>query len=442
MRRTFIAMLAAISSLTVLGQTPIVRAKFEPSRGILVGQPVRLVVSIFVPNYFAGAPDFPEFEIENAIVVLPQDRPQNSNEQIGGVTYAGITETYVVYPQQPGDFKLPAAQITVPYAIAPPKTATAHVPLPALTFHADVPLAAKSLDYFLPTTSLTIQQKWSAPLKSLRAGYSVERTITVTATKMQAMLIPPLPLETPEGIRIYEEEPIVQDQKTDRGEFVYGRRTQSAKYFIRKAGDYTLPAVELKWWNLSTNRLVTATLPAAHFTVAANPDYVAELPPEQEPVPVKQLKHVSLWSKYKFWIRVAAPCFVAFIFLLWMAWHYFPRIYRRLQAWHYKREHSEPAYFRDLQFSCRRSHAMQAYDRFLRWLTLAHPGMPVHEFLRQADDPVLFSEINDLSASLYAKNNQGPHPWNGERMAHHLRQHRKVQNIRTMKRQFLPKLNP
>lgn len=442
MRRTFIIIFAAISSLAALGQTPIVRAKLEPSRSILVGQPVRLVVSIFVPNYFAGAPDFPEFEIENAIVVLPQDRPQNSNEQIGGVTYASITETYVIYPQQPGDFKLPAAQISVPYAIAPPKTATAHVSLPALNFHADVPPAAKSLDYFLPTTSLTIQQKWSAPLKNLRAGDSVERTITVTATKMQAMLIPPLPLETPEGIRIYEEEPIVEDQKTDRGEFVYGRRTQSAKYFIRKEGDYTLPAVELKWWNLSTNRLVTATLPAIRFTAAANPDYVAELPPEQEPVPVKQLKHVSLWSKYKFLIRVAAPCFVAFIFLLWMAWHYLPRIYRRLQAWHCKREHSEPAYFRDLQFSCRRSHAMQAYDRFLKWLTLAHPGMPVHEFLRQADDPVLSSEISDLSASLYAKNNQSSHQWNGERMAHHLRQHRKVQNIRRMKRQFLPKLNP
>jgi hypothetical protein len=69
---------------------------------------------------------------------------------------------------------------------------------------------------------------------------------------MQAMLIPPLPFEAPDGIRIYPEEPAVQDQKTDRGDFVFGRRIQSAKYLIQKEGDYALPAIELKWWNLTT----------------------------------------------------------------------------------------------------------------------------------------------------------------------------------------------
>src|SRR5579862_1977331 len=122
----------------------------------------------------------------------------------------------------------------------------ANVALPALSFHADVPAAARDLDYFLPTTSLTIQQKWSSPLKNLRVGDSIERTVTVTATKMQAMLIPPLPLDAPSGIRVYPEEPAVHDQKTARGDFIYGRRTQSAKYFLSKAGDYTLPPIELK----------------------------------------------------------------------------------------------------------------------------------------------------------------------------------------------------
>jgi hypothetical protein len=103
-RRVLLAMLCAASCAA---QTPVVRAYLEPANGILVGQPVRLVVSVFVPNYFTGSPDFPEFELDNSIVVLPQDRPQNSNEQIGGVTYAGITETYTIYPQQLGDFRLP-----------------------------------------------------------------------------------------------------------------------------------------------------------------------------------------------------------------------------------------------------------------------------------------------------------------------------------------------
>ncbi len=439
MRGTFIA-LTALSALVAAAQTPVVRARLDPAAGILVGQPVHLTVSVFVPNYFTGSPEFPEFEIDNAIVVLPQDRPQNSNEQIGGVTYAGITETYTIYPQQPGEFRLPPAQITVPYASAPPKSTEAHVPLPALAFHADLPAGAKDLDYFLPTTSLTIQQKWSLPLRNLRVGDSIERTVTVTATKMQAMLIPPLPLEAPDGIRVYPEEPTVQDQKTDRGEFVFGRRVQSAKYFIQKEGDYTLPAVELKWWSLSANRLVTATLPAVHLTAAANPNFAVELQPEPEPTAVAQPRRVSLWSRYKFWILVIAPICAACLVLFPIGWRYIPRSYRQLRARQRRREHSEPAYFRNLELACKRNHATRAYESLLRWLRVAHADLTVDDFLARVADPTLSSETNALGAVIFAKHAQESQ-WNGKRMADCLKEVRKASNTCTTKRQYLRKLN-
>ncbi len=441
MRGVCRVLLVILCAGSCAAQTPVVRAHLEPTNGILVGQPVRLVVSVVVPNYFTGSPDFPEFELDNAIVVLPQDRPQNSNEQIGGVTYAGITETYTIYPQQPGDFRLPAAEITVSYASKPPETTIAHVSIPVLIFHADVPAAAGDLDYFLPTTQLTIQQKWSSPLKNLRAGDSIERTVTVTATKMQAMLIPPLPLEAPDGIRVYEEEPVVQDQKTDGGEFVYGRRTQAAKYFIRKEGDYTLPAIELKWWNLSTNRLVKASLPAVHFTAAANQGYVTELPPEPEQSPVAQPKHVSLWTKYKLWIRVVLPCGLGVVILGWLGWRYLPLLYRCLQLRRKRRENSESAYFRNLELACRRNGAAQAYGWLLKWLSRAYPDVTLHQFLRRAADPALSSEANKLGAFLFAKHNQDAH-WSGKKMAALLEHHRKTQIAVSGRARNLLKLNP
>src|SRR5690349_13773392 len=94
-------------ALTALAQSPVVRAHIEPASGILVGQPVRLVVSVYVPNYFTGSPEFPEFEIDNVIVILPQETAQNSTTNIGGITYAGITESYTIYPEQPGEFQIP-----------------------------------------------------------------------------------------------------------------------------------------------------------------------------------------------------------------------------------------------------------------------------------------------------------------------------------------------
>lgn len=427
-------------AMSAVAQEPVVRAKLMPMSGIIVGQPVRLVVEVLVPNYFTGSPEFPEFELENAIVVLPQETPQNSNEQIGGKTYAGITETYTLYAQQPGDFSLPPAQITVPYADDPPKTTVARVLLPQLTFHAAIPAAAQDLSYFLPTTQLTMQQKWSSQLKGLRAGDTITRTITITASKMQAMLIPPLPFEAPDGIRVYQEAPSVQDQKTDRGEFVQGSRMESVKYFIQKEGDYTLSAIELKWWNLSTSRLVTTTLPTVHFTAAANPNYISEIPPEPEPEPVARPKHVNLWARYKFWIRVIAPCCLAFLFLFWMGWCYLPRIYRRLRAWREQREHSEAAYFRNLQSACRRGHAMQAYQCLLNWITIAHPGVTTHEFLRGLSDPCLASETENLGASLFATGNR--QEWDSKRMAQLLKRHRHTQIASLAKHREIMKLNP
>jgi BatD DUF11 like domain len=422
-------------------QTPIVRARLSPETGILVGQAVRLSVTVLVPNYFTGSPDFPELEMENAIVVLPQDRPQNSNESIGGKTYAGITEVYTIYPQQPGDFELPHAVVTVPYASAPPKTMVAQVAFPVLSFHAAIPAAAANLDYFLPTTQLTIQQKWSVPLKNLRAGDAVQRTITVTATKMQAMLIPPLPFTAPDEIRVYPEQPVVQDQKTATGDFILGRRIESVKYFIQKDGDYTLPPIELQWWNLSTNRLVTTTLPAVHFHAAANVSYRTELPPELEPVVVAQLKPVSVWIRYRFWIRVVAPICLALLVFGLLMWFLVPRVSRILREHRIRRKQSEAAYFGRLERACRRNHAMDAYVCFLQWLRRAYPGKTVHEFLSGAADPAMAAEFNNLGAMLFAAHEQQP-AWNHTEMAKVLREHRRKVRMAETEAQQGPALNP
>jgi len=431
----------AFFTLSAAAQSPVVRARFEPTKDILVGQPVRLVVSVYVPNYFTGSPEFPEFEIDNAIVVLPQDRPENSNMQINGVSYAGITETYVIYPQQAGDFHLPPANIPVSYAAAPPKSITSQPPLPALWFHADVPAAAKDLDYFLPTTSLTIRQSWSHPLKDLRVGDSVERTITVTAAKMQAMLIPPLPLDASDGIRVYPEEPVVRDQKTDHGDFVHGRRTQTAKYLIQKEGDYTLPSIELKWWDLSTNHLVTAALPPVHFSATANPNYVAELPPEPEPMTAAPVQRMSLWKRYRSLIRnVAAWCAAAFL-LGWIGWRFLPRGYRSMKAWTERRKHSEAASFLKLQHACLHNDAEQSYVWLLKWLAMQYPGMSLQQALQITDNPALTSAADDLGATLFSKGGHG-NSWDGRKLSTLLKQQRRIHRRHPAHHHYLSDLNP
>ena len=440
MRRFFLWITLMFCHLVVSGQSPIIRAHLEPSKGIIVGQSIHLVVEVLVPNFFTGSPGFPTFELENVIVVLPEQTPRNLNELVNGQRYAGIRQTYFLYPQQAGDFQLPSVQLSVPYAKDPPKTTIAHVPIPALTFHATIPAAAQSLKYFLPTTRLTMQQKWSSPLDKIRVGDSVERTITVTTIKMQGMLIPPLPLEAPSGIRIYPTEPRVSDQKTDRGEFVFGRRTQSAKYFIQQEGTYVLPAIELKWWNLNTNRVDTATLPDLHFTAAPNPSYVAELPPEPEPVITSQYKPSNPWIKYKFWICIVIPLSIATLFLIWFAYRHLPLLYRRVIARQHRNRHSETAYFNNLIHACKRNDASKAYQWLLRWQAYFGSTKTLDHFLEQTKDDALKQQVYFLTASLFAASPKVR--WTGTTLAELLQKHRKGLLPPLRQCSQLPSLNP
>lgn len=419
-------------------QTPIIRATLEPQTGVIAGQPVRLTVTVLVPNYFTGSPDFPVFELENAIVVL-QGANQNTNAQINGVTYAGIQQTYFIYPQQPGNYTLPPAQIGISYANNPPQATKANLSLPPLTFLANIPAEARGLSYFLPTTQLTMQQKWDHSLKDLHAGDTIERTITITAAKTQAMLIPPLTLTAPDGIRTYTEEPNLQEQKTPYGEFLFGRRIQSVKYFIVKEGDYTLPALKLEWWNLTSKRLITAQLPAVHFTAAPNENSAGALPPELETVIVAQAKPISFWKKYRHWIFTGVQTIAIGCFVLWLGWRYLPRIQRRLETLRSIRQDSEPIYFRNLQRACSQNNATESYRWLLAWLARRQGHTSLENYLKDAGDPELMHEIDRLGKTLFSSNNHLE--WNGKRLSLLLKRHRKFQNLASIPSTALPKLN-
>jgi hypothetical protein len=439
MKRTLILVTLLLSQTCALSQAPVIRASLNPSRNVVVGQPIRLQVTLLVPNYFTGSPDFPTFSIDNAIVIEPQDRPQNLNDTIGGIRYAGISQTYTIYTQVPGDFKLPPIQFTVPYASNPPKTTISHLSLPPLTFRAEIPAAAQDLPYFLPTSNLTLQQKWDSPLKEIRVGDTLSRTITVTTTRTQGMMIPPLTFSAPDGIRLYPEQPKVIDQKTPTGEFIYGRRTESVRYFLQKAGDYTLPPIEISWWNLNTNKLVTAALPPVHLSIAENPGYLNELPPTPEPAPVVQPVRESLWRRYGPWLKIGAPILVGALLLVWLIWRYLPRIYRHIATRLELRRQSEDAIFQGLIRACRRNDPVESYRRLLAW-TSVRSETSLDRFLRRTHSQELISEVENLGKSLYSKSNA--QVWDGHRLASLLIAQQRTQKKRRPTVNDLTALNP
>lgn len=420
---------------------PFVRAHVEPADHIVVGQPVRLVVEVLVPNYFLGSPQFPDLEIKNAIVVAPQERAENFSERSGSATFAGIRQSYFLYTEQPGTFHIPHAVVGVKYADAPPHATQTNVPFPDVTFRAELPAAADGMSYFLPTTKLVVQQRWSSPLSDVRTGQTVERTITVTADRLQGMLIPPAPLDAPDGLRAYPGEPVVLDQKNDRGDFLGGKRVDTVKYLIQKPGDYALPPVQLSWWDLSSNRLRTETLPAVHFTATPDPSYTAELPPEVEPAAAPQTMSANPWKPYWHWLRASWYWPLGAIAVIWAFARWLPRIFHSLRIRRDALRESEAAYFRKLIHTCEGNDARSSYAALLRWLNRTDSNQSLDEFIQRSGDAVLRNEIATLGAALYSSAPSSS--WNGHRLAQSLREARgrARRKIREASKP-LPELNP
>jgi hypothetical protein len=277
-------------------------------------------------------------------------------------------------------------------------------------------------------------------LNGLRVGDTVERTITVTASKMQAMLIPPLELEQPDGVRIYSGEPTVREQKTSRGDFVYGQRIQTAKYFIEKPGDHLLPPIELKWWNLSTGRLVTAVLPAIKISAISNPETQAELPPPLEPVAVTSATVAKPHHYRRLVLNLgrALLLLTLVLFLVRLARQSYPYI----ASWAQRRKNSEAVCFSRMLRFARANAANQTYAGLLRWLSVVCPRLLFDHIVDPSSD--FAHEIDTLTAAIYsdAKTSEA---WSGDVFVERLPHFRKELLRRRQQNrswQSLPPLNP
>jgi hypothetical protein len=438
--RTGFLLLGLCFAVSVHGQSaPVIRAKLVPAKDALVGQPVRLEVEVLVPNFFTGAPVFPQFEMDGAIITLSDDRPEHLNEQIHGTTYAGIRRFYFIYPEQPSEFQIPSVEISVPYAAAPPAVTIAILHLPLLRFRAALPPEARGLNYFLPTSQLTIQQKWSGSLSHIRAGDAVGRTIVVTTEKMQAMLIPPLQLTAPDGVRIYPKGPSVEDQKSVNGAFTQGVRTERASYLFMKPGDYDLPGIEIMWWDLAIKKLRTSKLAATRVHVSESSAYVSELPPEKETPAAAQLPHNN-GRQYLFIVKGGGIALVLAGIIVWLARRWGPRLATRYQAFVSRRQRSEAAHLRSFKHACNRNAPSRSYAFLLAWLRSSPGSLTLDEFQREAADPSLDEQISILASTLFQAETSAS--WEGRALYAAVARHRRVSVPNAAPLAHLPPLNP
>lgn len=246
---------------------------------VIPGQPVVLRIKILVPTWMPTPPVYPGLEQPDLMVRLPDRATTPISERIDGETWSGTSRAYRLYPLAAGTFALDGKAVTVTYADPDgAEPLTVDLPLPAIRIAAQVPDNARDLSPFIAAEGFTLEQSFEgADEGEVQVGGAVTRIVTARIEGTTPILIPTL-LPEPAGgpLRAYADEPRVEESE-NRGR-LSGTRTERVSYVAQSGGPASLPALTVRWLDLGSGQIETATLPGLDLSVADPP------PPPPDPL--------------------------------------------------------------------------------------------------------------------------------------------------------------
>ncbi|MGJ7515365.1 hypothetical protein ACSFE6_13670 [Pseudomonas baetica] len=260
-----------ISTCTIAAEPELrVQATLQPATSPMVGSVVQLQLDILTDTWFTDAPALPDLKLPGALVMPPDGHAEHLNQTLDGKSFSGMRFSYLITPNVAQGFDIPALTVRSTPGQATTELSAQSQPL---HFTATQPPGFKSGEPVLVAQSLRFTQKLIKPDSPLKVGDSLTRQLTLQADGALAMSLPTPGLGDVSGLSRYPKNPQVSTLDDGRGHFTGGQRIDSVTYRIDREGHYTLPAIEVKWWNSGSQQTHTAQVPAMEFDAVANNAY-------------------------------------------------------------------------------------------------------------------------------------------------------------------------
>ena len=368
------------------------------------------------------------------VIIESLGRQQEFSRYRDGVRYRVVERRYAIFPQRPGTLKLPpvrfegqARDASGSLRFLRDSEELFEVPVK------DVP-AQFSGDTWLPATGLSLEESGLPPSLEVATGENITREIRLTAAGLPGEALPPLPDTVPDGLRSYPEEPERQTETTPAG--LTSSLKQSVALVPVEAGQMTLPAIRIYWWDTEADRERVAVIPEKTLTVT-DPNTVAAEPPQPangEPAPEpdtispesstdRTAPEAGPWQ----WLNLAFG-------ILWagtlMAWWWSRKGAKNAPAFTQHNDDEDVAF--EHLITAVRSGSAQTPELLVAWANRHRPG----EHFRSASDVVhhfqdetMATELGKLQARFFAPDH-GNEDWDGRPLARTLEAIRKRKQTR------------
>ncbi|HXS27819.1 MAG TPA: hypothetical protein VN730_09155 [Steroidobacteraceae bacterium] len=291
-----LALLAWAGAATVAAAAVLPRVFIETdvsSRTPYVQAATRVTVRV----YSARALYHPDLDLPASADALIRQIGNDDRSTVDrdGRSYDVLTRQYLVFPQHSGKLTLPGAQLTAqvltsngrpdPFRGTPGRGAVSPYGYGALSIAVE-PLQLKgnaiALDvrprpagavgsYWMPARQVTLTSTWQPQSLQAHVGDALTLDVTEQADGLTAEQLPDLTtlLAVPPGLKVYPEEPKLDNFSA--GDSVVGRRQQSIALIADRPGQYTLPALHLKWWDTAHDAPQEIVLPPRTLAIGAAP---------------------------------------------------------------------------------------------------------------------------------------------------------------------------
>jgi hypothetical protein len=274
---------------------------------------------------------------------------------------------------------------------------------------------------WLPAKELTLTDRWSRDLQSLRAGEPISRDITVSALGQIETQIPVIEPPVADSVSVYPDRPILGRRLEQGG--IRGERTDQYAMISGAGGTVILPKLSLPWWNIDEAAWQVAELPEVVLSIEPGEEQAAvqsavvdmtadtvEGPVAAEPVVIQSM----------FWRRVAEVLAAVWLLTL-VAWWWSNRPRREQREPPPVPLHRQQAkHLKTARKAALAGDAAQVRHAMLEWGRLQWPDNPPRSIGRLADgvSEPLNDELRKLSGISY-----GPAggEWDGAALAKALR---------------------
>lgn len=369
-----------------------------------------------------------ELEIDNAFV-----KPLETKEfyrTIDGRNWLVHEVRYAIFPEQSGELQIPTQIFSA--RAADGRRSIFSRGTGRLVRRSTNPLTVNvlprpanySATTWLPAQQVKIEERWSTPPETLRAGESATRTLTIIGEGVQGAQLPPVLYTPSDGLKFYPDQPEITEQEVSSG--LLGSRRDSTAIVPTRPGEWTLPEVRIPWWDTTTKQMRFATLPARTLSVGqatgSNPANPVATNLSADPLAATPAANAGGSWLWPVLFAFAAAGWLATLAYLWRT--------RRVEQ--PPREQipnaSERKQYRALEAACTSSEAGNARNALIRWAAAFHTNPAVNTLdgaTALFDDSALREAAQELDAALYRGVDQA---WSGEALLEH------VNRLRAQKR--------